>query len=52
MKYSFQQTSENANLPIYHSREAILQALQENQIIVIDGGTGCGKSTQVSCFAV
>uniref|UniRef100_A0A914H4K2 ATP-dependent RNA helicase DHX34 n=1 Tax=Globodera rostochiensis TaxID=31243 RepID=A0A914H4K2_GLORO len=35
------------SLPIYQSREEILTKLAENQIVVIAGDTGCGKSTQL-----
>lgn len=48
LKYSFQHFPENADLPIFDTQETILNALKENQVIVIDGSTGCGKSTQVS----
>ncbi|KAL3112832.1 hypothetical protein niasHT_019158 [Heterodera trifolii] len=34
-------------LPIYQSRTEILEKLEENQIIIIAGDTGCGKSTQL-----
>lgn len=36
-----------ANLPIAEFRQEILQTLEQNQVIVIAGDTGCGKSTQV-----
>lgn len=47
-KYSFRQCFENADLPIFHLRNDILKMLEENQVVVVEGGTGCGKSTQVS----
>lgn len=34
-------------LPVYDRREELLQAIAENQIIVIQGETGCGKTTQL-----
>lgn len=36
------------NLPAYKKREEILRAVKENQVTVISGETGCGKTTQVS----
>uniref|UniRef100_A0A914C1Y1 PH-15 domain-containing protein n=1 Tax=Acrobeloides nanus TaxID=290746 RepID=A0A914C1Y1_9BILA len=35
------------SLPICSSREDILNVLRENQVVIIAGDTGCGKSTQV-----
>ncbi|XP_034942957.1 3'-5' RNA helicase YTHDC2-like isoform X2 [Chelonus insularis] len=35
------------SLPIYSSREKILQAISSYQVVVIAGETGCGKTTQV-----
>lgn len=34
-------------LPTYKKRKEILEVIQNNQVIVISGETGCGKSTQV-----
>ena len=36
-----------ANLPIAEYRSSILKALESNQVIIVAGDTGCGKSTQV-----
>ena len=36
-----------ANLPIAEYRQEILESLEKNQVIIIAGDTGCGKSTQV-----
>ena len=36
-----------AALPIAEYREAILKAVSENQVAIVAGDTGCGKSTQV-----
>ena len=36
-----------ASLPIAEYRESILDAVRRNQIIVVAGETGCGKTTQV-----
>ncbi|XP_071946737.1 probable ATP-dependent RNA helicase DHX34 [Antedon mediterranea] len=35
------------NLPIYQFKDKIVEALQEHQVIIVAGDTGCGKSTQV-----
>lgn len=35
------------NLPVAKYRDDILKAVEENQIVIIAGDTGCGKSTQV-----
>lgn len=35
------------NLPISKYRNEILKAVQENQVVLVAGDTGCGKSTQV-----
>ena len=39
---------DQANLPIYQYKHEILSAVRENQVVLIAGDTGCGKSTQVS----
>lgn len=36
------------NLPIYQYKENILSAVRQNQVVLIAGDTGCGKSTQVT----
>ena len=36
-----------AKLPIAGYREAILQALDSSQVVLVAGETGCGKTTQV-----
>ncbi|KAJ7391719.1 DEAH (Asp-Glu-Ala-His) box polypeptide 34 [Desmophyllum pertusum] len=38
---------DQANLPISHFREQIVNAVGNNQAVIIAGDTGCGKSTQV-----
>lgn len=35
------------NLPVFKRREELLQAIAENQIIIVQGQTGCGKTTQI-----
>lgn len=35
------------SLPVYAYKKGFLQALEENQIIILEGETGSGKSTQI-----
>lgn len=35
-------------LPVYGCREELLQVIRENQVVVVVGETGSGKTTQVS----
>lgn len=35
-------------LPVYHHKAEILDIVQNNQVVIIRGATGCGKTTQVS----
>lgn len=44
-KKSLQETRKS--LPIYHFREALLEAIRDHQILVIEGETGSGKTTQI-----
>lgn len=39
-------------LPAYQQRDRILQTITENQVVVIGGETGCGKTTQVPQFVL
>ncbi len=34
-------------LPVYDCREELLQVIRENQVVVVVGETGSGKTTQV-----
>jgi len=34
-------------LPSWQKQDEILQIIRENQVVVISGETGCGKTTQV-----
>ena len=36
-------------LPVYDVRDDLLQVIRENQVVVIVGETGSGKTTQVRC---
>lgn len=38
------------SLPIYHFKDKILNAIEKNQVVIICGETGCGKSTQVPSY--
>ena len=38
------------NLPIFAKRKEILETIRSNQITMIKGETGCGKTTQVSQY--
>lgn len=35
------------NLPIYYFKDEIIDSIAKNQVVVVAGDTGCGKSTQV-----
>lgn len=35
------------SLPAYKERDALLNAISQNQVIVVSGETGCGKTTQL-----
>ncbi|POM64628.1 DEAD/DEAH box RNA helicase [Phytophthora palmivora] len=41
---------ETTKLPVYGYREQILELVENNQIVVLSGDTGCGKSTQIPQF--
>ncbi|XP_071961942.1 ATP-dependent RNA helicase TDRD9-like [Antedon mediterranea] len=47
--YTFDHTY-NSNLPSTHYRETIISTIENNQVTVIQGPTGCGKTTQVPQF--
>jgi ATP-dependent RNA helicase DHX29 len=38
------------NLPVYGFRESIMSTIDKNQVTIICGETGCGKSTQIPSF--
>ena len=35
------------SLPVYEQKDRILEALKENQVIVVQSPTGSGKTTQL-----
>ncbi|CAN6451781.1 unnamed protein product [Victoria cruziana] len=35
------------SLPVYKERDTLLSAISQNQVIVVSGETGCGKTTQL-----
>ncbi|KFA74491.1 hypothetical protein S40288_08510 [Stachybotrys chartarum IBT 40288] len=37
-------------LPMWNFREQVLSAVDQNQVVIVCGETGCGKSTQVPSF--
>nr|XP_009779782.1 PREDICTED: ATP-dependent RNA helicase DHX36 isoform X3 [Nicotiana sylvestris] len=39
-----------SSLPAYKEKEAILSAISQNQVVIISGETGCGKTTQIPQF--
>lgn len=39
-----------SQLPMWHFRDQVLRAVGENQVVIVCGETGCGKSTQVPAF--
>ena len=42
---SIRETREN--LPVYKSREKLYELIQNHQVVIVEGGTGSGKSTQI-----
>lgn len=38
------------NLPVFEFRTSILSAIDQHQVTIICGETGCGKSTQIPSF--
>ena len=49
---SILQPTYSEDLPIHARREEIIRAIQENQIVVIAGETGSGKTTQIPKFLI
>ena len=44
-----QSLQERRQLPIASKAEEVVAAIQANQVVIVRGSTGCGKTTQVSC---
>ena len=42
--------SQRRSLPIYQLRESLLKAIEENEILVVIGDTGSGKTTQLTQY--
>ncbi|MGA1825507.1 MAG: ATP-dependent RNA helicase HrpA [bacterium] len=40
------------NLPILQKKDAIIQSIRQNQVVIISGETGSGKSTQIPKFCL
>ncbi|XP_042981852.1 DExH-box ATP-dependent RNA helicase DExH5, mitochondrial isoform X3 [Carya illinoinensis] len=38
------------SLPAYKEKDALLTAISQNQVIIVSGETGCGKTTQIPQF--
>lgn len=38
---------EREKLPVFSCRNNIMEAINENPVVLIKGNTGCGKTTQV-----
>ena len=50
--YNFFDHKYNPNLPIIKHKEEIVQNLKNYNILIIQGNTGCGKTTQVPQFII
>ncbi|XP_041969908.1 probable ATP-dependent RNA helicase spindle-E isoform X2 [Aricia agestis] len=46
-KYSFQRKEDTKNLAIHSCQESILDRINSFPVVIIEGPTGCGKTTQV-----
>jgi ATP-dependent RNA helicase DHX29 len=40
------------NLPVFNFRDSILSTVDKNQVTIICGETGCGKSTQIPAYVL
>jgi len=50
-KYSAMMAA-RAELPAWHAKSEVLDAVARSQVVVVCGATGCGKSTQIPQFLV
>lgn len=48
----FKKITPNKSLPIYNYRSKIIDAIKNNQIIILSGETGSGKTTQIPQFCI
>lgn len=39
-----------SELPVFAKKIEILEGIKQNSIVIIQGSTGCGKTTQVSNY--
>nr|XP_012232347.1 PREDICTED: putative ATP-dependent RNA helicase DHX30 [Linepithema humile]XP_012232349.1 PREDICTED: putative ATP-dependent RNA helicase DHX30 [Linepithema humile] len=46
----FERSTNEVNLPIFEFKNEILSKLENNRVLLIEGDTGCGKTTQVPQF--
>ncbi|KAL3654449.1 hypothetical protein CASFOL_004130 [Castilleja foliolosa] len=56
-QHTWQESSEGrkmldfrSNLPAYKEKDTILSSISNNQVVIISGETGCGKTTQIPQF--
>lgn len=45
--YNFFNVNYDTQLPIFEKRQEIVDAVNNNTVVIIQGTTGCGKTTQV-----
>uniref|UniRef100_A0AAR5P7Z1 RNA helicase n=1 Tax=Dendroctonus ponderosae TaxID=77166 RepID=A0AAR5P7Z1_DENPD len=45
-----QNAIDRQKLPVFNCKAAIMEAINENPVIIIRGNTGCGKTTQICQF--
>ncbi|XP_068210369.1 ATP-dependent RNA helicase TDRD9-like [Palaemon carinicauda] len=50
LHYDFSYDKRNTDLPVFRYQKEILERIKNYQVVVIEGETGCGKSTQVPQF--
>ncbi|KAB5527348.1 hypothetical protein DKX38_021195 [Salix brachista] len=48
----FEILQKRKNLPVWHQKEEFLQVLKKNQVLVLVGETGSGKTTQIPQFVL
>lgn len=50
IRFNFNPKPLNPKLPIFEHRDSLLKHIRDSPVVVIQGDTGCGKSTQVPQF--